>query len=98
MSPGFPAVTATALAARVLCDAAIEPDADLARVCLGEIANIVAGQAKALLAGTPLHFSLSAPAFDQKIASRSVPCVAMHFDCDLGEFVVLLFGRTDPDT
>src|SRR5262245_51784995 len=53
LTMSFPPSTAVALARLALRDAAVDPDLDLVRDCTGEIANIVAGQAKALLAGTP---------------------------------------------
>src|SRR5207253_2151545 len=57
----FPERTAAALAHRVfvLAEAGAEPDAEVLRDCLGEIINVVAGQAKTLLFGTPYHFTLS---------------------------------------
>ncbi|MEO6809558.1 MAG: chemotaxis protein CheX [Isosphaeraceae bacterium] len=57
----FPNDTATALARRVLADAVPALDDDLVRDCLGELANIVAGQAKTLLADTPYQLVLSTP-------------------------------------
>ena len=57
----FPGSTASALAQRVLAEVADEVSADMVRDCLGEVANVVAGQAKALLVGRPSHFTLSTP-------------------------------------
>lgn len=56
-----PGATANALAARVLDGVAPAPEAGLVRDCIGEIANVIAGQAKALLAGTPYHFTFATP-------------------------------------
>jgi len=56
----FPRPTATALAARIL-DGAAEINEEMVRDCAGEVANVVAGQAKALLFGTPDHFTFSLP-------------------------------------
>jgi chemotaxis protein CheX len=56
----FPWATATELASRVLADAAALDDG-MVRDCAGELANVVAGQAKALLFGTPDHFTFSTP-------------------------------------
>src|SRR6185436_12676095 len=53
--------TADALARRILTGAAVELNPALLADCLGEIVNVVAGQAKALLAGTPYHFHFSPP-------------------------------------
>ena len=56
----FPNQTARLLAVRVLNGAAPLDD-DLIRDCAGEVANVVTGQAKALLAGTPNPFTFSTP-------------------------------------
>ncbi len=53
--------TATALAQRTFAEVGEDPEAPLVCDWLGEAANIVAGQAKALLAGTPYHFTFSPP-------------------------------------
>lgn len=56
-----PPETARELARRVYADVGVEPDEGLVRDCIGEVANVVAGQAKTLLFGTPRHFTLSPP-------------------------------------
>jgi CheY-specific phosphatase CheX len=56
----FPNQTARLLAVRVLNGAAPLDD-ELIRDCAGEVANVVTGQAKALLAGTPNRFTFSTP-------------------------------------
>lgn len=56
----LPAATAAALAARILGDA-VEPDEAMARDCAGELANVIAGQAKAMLVGSPHHFTFGTP-------------------------------------
>jgi chemotaxis protein CheX len=56
----LPTATATALATRVLADAA-EPDDEMVRDCAGEMANVIAGQAKTMLVGNPHHFTFSTP-------------------------------------
>lgn len=55
----LPQGTAAALARRVLKDISEEPDDSLIRDCVGEIGNVIAGQAKALLADGPRHFVFS---------------------------------------
>ena len=57
----FPAQTAAALAGRVLAEVAQAPDDDLVRDCMGELANVIAGQAKTLLAETPYQLLLATP-------------------------------------
>jgi chemotaxis protein CheX len=54
----FPNGTADDLARRILERPA---DPELVRDCLGELANVIAGQAKAALSGTPAHFKLTTP-------------------------------------
>src|SRR5881397_517540 len=58
---GFPRDMAQALAQRLLVDSGAEVDDALIRDCVGEIANVVAGQAKAVLHGTPYRFTHSTP-------------------------------------
>src|SRR5262249_22967021 len=49
----FPNHTAAALTRRILAEASVNVDDALIRDCVAEVANVVAGQAKALLAETP---------------------------------------------
>lgn len=58
---GLPSETAMALARRVLAGAGVEPDEGMVRDCLAEVLNVVAGQAKTLLYGTPYHFTFTTP-------------------------------------
>ena len=57
----LPAATAAALAGRVLGGVIGEPDAAMVLDCAGELANVIAGQAKTMLVGTPHHFTFSTP-------------------------------------
>src|SRR5262245_3098535 len=59
----FDQTTAAALARRMLAETAVELDESLVRDCAGELANVVAGQAKAFLAGTADRFTFSPPKF-----------------------------------
>jgi chemotaxis protein CheX len=92
---GFPEQTAAALARRILAGVTEEVDASLIRDCMGEIANVVAGQAKAKLADTPYHFTFSLPevvvgAKDLR-PQQGLDCLVIAFNSDLGEFVLQLF-------
>jgi CheY-specific phosphatase CheX len=58
---GFPWSTAVALTRRVLAGAGDPAAPDMVWDCMGEVANVVAGQAKALLFDRPSHFTLSPP-------------------------------------
>jgi chemotaxis protein CheX len=89
----FPAQTAEALAGRVLAEVAQAPDVELIRDCMGELANVVAGQAKTLLAETPFQLALATPRIllgaGLEVAS---PCdsmiLAVIFDSAAGEFAL----------
>jgi len=92
---GFPKRTAATLAERVLDHVLKAIDDDLICDCMGEIANVVAGQAKTLLAGTPYQFSFSLPRVVIGTASELVPSpgqdyLAVVFDTDLGEIAMQL--------
>lgn len=89
----FPEGTAATLAARVLAEAGVEVTPELVRDCMGEVANVVAGQAKSLLVGRPAHFTLSTPVV---FAGGSVEAMAsagrwvIPFESDVGAFEVRL--------
>lgn len=83
----LPADTAAALARRVLAGAVDEPAADVVADCAGEVANVVAGQAKALLVGNPAHFNLSTPTPPAEPAAAGW---VLEFDSDAGPFAVYL--------
>jgi hypothetical protein len=61
---------------------------------MGEIANVVAGQAKAMLAETPYRFVFALPpivvhAKDFRLPS-GLDCLMVAFTCDYGEFALQL--------
>jgi CheY-specific phosphatase CheX len=96
---GVGTATAAALARRVLSDVVPDPDDALIRDCLGEIANVAAGQAKALLHGTPHAFTFGTP--------RTLPPEELHaaggkatlvavLATDVGEVVVQLSLQREP--
>jgi chemotaxis protein CheX len=96
----FPARIAAALAVRALAgtpldEAKGEPAEDLICDCMGEIANVVAGQAKALLAGTPYRFTFSLPtvvngAGHEVANNEDGESLFVAFDSDLGDFAMQL--------
>jgi chemotaxis protein CheX len=80
----FPQQTAAALAGRMLAGITETVDEGLIRDCLGEIANVVAGQAKTLLAGTAYQFTFDVP---RVVAGTS------HVGAGSGrEWLVVAFG------
>lgn len=86
----LPEPTAAALARRVLAGA--EPDDGLVRDCAGELLNVVAGQAKTLLYGTPLHYSFTTPtAAPAGLATGA----AIGFESDCGPFALRLGPAAD---
>jgi chemotaxis protein CheX len=79
--------TAAALARRVLAGVVGDADQAMIRDCMGEVANVVAGQAKALLYGTPSHFTLSTPTvLSDGAAGVPEGTWVIGFDSDVGAF------------
>jgi chemotaxis protein CheX len=88
--------TAADLAGRILADVKNDPEEGLIRDCLGEVANVIAGQAKALLAETPYRFAFSTPTVvsgngDEIRPKADVDCVIVAFTSDVGELALQLF-------
>lgn len=90
----FSTSTAEALARRILVDVAEQLDPVMVADCMGEIANIVAGQAKALLHGTPNHFVFSTPMVtlgpDNKMFKDGMTSLVIVFDSEQGVFALQL--------
>jgi chemotaxis protein CheX len=86
----FPAPTAAALAGRVLAEVTTSPEDDLVRDCMGELANVIAGQAKTLLAETPYQLVLATPSI------VSGAGLAVGSPLDIGSLVVV-FGSDAGD-
>lgn len=76
------------LALRVLGDACPDPDAGVVRDCLGEVVNVIAGQAKTLLHGTPFHFTLGTPTVTDGAPELAAGSLRLAFAGDLGEFAL----------
>jgi chemotaxis protein CheX len=94
---GFPMRTAAGLAGRILAGAAGLPDEGLVRDCVGEIANVVAGQAKAMLGDTPRRFSFAVPEVvtgpHDFLPDRGMNCLVAAFESEEGGFCVQLFRK-----
>jgi chemotaxis protein CheX len=92
---GFPQGAAAALARRILTGVSTDVDQKLISDCMGEIANVVAGQAKALLAETPYRFLFTLPPIVADARDFRPPtgldCLLVGFTSDLGEFTLQLF-------
>lgn len=97
---GFRTPLATALATRVLSEVTDAPEEAMIADCLGEIANVVAGQAKTVLAQTPYAFMFAPPnvvcGVGQDLgAGPGVGCLVIAFVSDLGEFTLQLGLKPD---
>jgi chemotaxis protein CheX len=92
---GFPQSTAAALAGRILKGTTIQMDQKLIGDCMGEITNVVAGQAKAMLAETPYRFAFTLPPAvtdaGEFRAPQGLDCLVVSFTSDHGEFALQLF-------
>jgi chemotaxis protein CheX len=91
----FPKRVAEALASKTLAGVVDQIDDDMVRDCMGEIANVIAGQAKGLLENTPYHFTLSTPTIvsglNHEIRHKpGMPCLVVAFGSDLGDFALQL--------
>jgi chemotaxis protein CheX len=89
----FPAAAASALAGRILSRPAAEIEEDLVRDCLGELANVVAGHAKVILAATPYRFTLATPTVvpTAELGADEGVWLIGTFDGDLGEFLLQVY-------
>ncbi|HYT91351.1 MAG TPA: chemotaxis protein CheX [Gemmataceae bacterium] len=88
--------TAASLAGRILDGVQQNPEEWLIRDCLGEVANVIAGQAKALLADTPYSFAFSTPTVvsgggEEIRPQTDVDCVIVAFRSDVGDLALQLF-------
>jgi chemotaxis protein CheX len=88
--------TAVALAERLLAGVPASVDERLVHDCLGELANITAGQAKALLLGTPYHFAFATPnimcgAGQEVGLEANSDCLVITLASDAGELFLQLF-------
>lgn len=91
---GVSKTTAEQLAKRMLVGGPAILEEDLIRDCLGEIANVAAGQAKAILHGTPHQLIFSTPRFPE--TGELIPASPWHsltavFDTHAGEITLQLF-------
>jgi len=89
----FPAATAAALAGRVLAEVTQAPDDELVRDCMGELANVIAGQAKTLLAETPYQLLLATPSVllgpGLEVGSRpGIESLVVFFGSEAGDFAL----------
>ena len=85
----FPDAVGTALTQRILADSGITPDVAITYDCLGEVVNVVAGQAKTMLSGTPAHFTLATPTVAVGAPALAEPQrLLVTFASELGELTL----------
>ncbi len=92
----FPKHTAENLAKRMLAGVSIEVSDQLIRDCAGEIGNVVAGQAKALLSATPYRFAFSLPTVVDAKDFQPPPgldCLVVACNSEVGQFALQLFVK-----
>lgn len=97
----FPDVTAAAIVGRVLAGVTDNPDTDMIRDGVGEIANVIAGQAKGILCGTAYHFNFTTPTIvggqGHEIRHKpGTPCLVLAFESDVGAFALQLCLQVAP--
>ena len=86
-----PERTAKELTGRVLNEVGGTADDGMVRDCVGELANVIAGQAKTLLYGTPHHFTFSTPTvLNAGSADMATGRWVIRFDSDAGVFALHL--------
>jgi chemotaxis protein CheX len=86
---------ANAAARRVLADLDDNPDEELVSDCVGELANIIAGQARGMLADSPFEFAFGTPKLVTGVGHEvpcqpKTPCVVLDFNSEVGEVQMLL--------
>jgi len=87
--------TARTIARRILAGVEESPGDDIVHDCIGEIANVIAGQAKGTLSATPQRFAISTPTIvcghGHEIRHRnSMSCLLVRFSSEVGDFALQL--------
>jgi chemotaxis protein CheX len=91
----FPELSALAVTRRILAGLNDNPSPDDVRDCIGEVANVIAGQARGILASTPYAFGMSTPTIvsgaGHEIRHKpGMPCLVVAFCSELGDFALQL--------
>jgi chemotaxis protein CheX len=89
----FPTATAAAFTQRILAEVTAQIDEAVIRDGIGELANVIGGQAKALLHGTRFHVTFSTPtsvlgAGQPARTDLELTGLVVPFKSELGEFVM----------
>jgi chemotaxis protein CheX len=89
--------TAVMLSSRILTGVTADLDHQLLGDCVAEIGNVVAGQAKALLAGTPFRFAFALPQVIVDVNDfghlAGFNCLVVAFECNAGDFALRLYWQ-----
>jgi chemotaxis protein CheX len=91
----IPKQAAETIARGMLAESHIDPDRSLMLDAMGELVNVIAGQAKALLSETPYHFSFATPKLlDEPTLAAWLENATTHWaiwmSSDAGDFHLLL--------
>ncbi|MBD3240981.1 MAG: hypothetical protein GF331_10385 [Chitinivibrionales bacterium] len=91
----FPKTTSCELGRRMLAPMGVEVTEELVQSCLGELTNIIAGQAKGVLAETGRRFTMSTPTVvsgqNHEIRYKpGLPCLVASFTSGMGDFALQL--------
>jgi len=91
----FPDASALAFTRRILTGVNDDPTDDIVRDCVGEVANVIAGQARGILANSPYAFAMSTPTVvsgaGHEIRHKpDMPCLVTAFRSELGDFALQL--------
>ncbi len=89
----FPTATAQELAKRVLAPLGVDVTEELVQSVIGEITNILVGQAKGRLSETSFRFTMSVPTVvagphHEIKYKQGLPCLVTSFTGDIGDFAL----------
>lgn len=93
LAVSFPHATALRLTKCIFPELNVEEDQEMVRDCVGEIANIIGGQAKGQLSTTDCRFNISTPTIitglEHQVRHKAgVPSLIAVFDSSLGDFAL----------
>jgi chemotaxis protein CheX len=95
MSLVIPKQVARRISEGYLPDGTELPD-EIIHDVVGELANVIAGQAKTMLKGTPYHFALSIPVVSRHQAGSATPGVAIPLTVEAGQLVLYVDLTSSP--
>ncbi len=84
----MPVAVAENLARRLLAETGVVVDAEMVRDCLGETANGIAGQAKALLHGSAAQMTFSTPRIVEADEAKGGGWLVLRYGSEVGALAV----------